>query len=301
MAMPKGVFGLSTALSGLFSYPCLFAPSGFTFSALLCLFREKVDMERAGREAAGRAFAEGAFSGEKDARVAEGVLLCEDCVPLEVLVRKEAERERRNVVPMSATEDEMECLDACLRRGGVVSTFGGNSYWLGKRGLGWSVRLELDEEGGGFGWGGGVVALDREGSAPCLLDLERPPKNEGRRVKMLLELGWEEDEDEGGGAAEEEESCWSAIITVLLAVPGSRQSGRRLEANGRSRGSRLLQRCAVTRHAHQCAAVPGVRCCERLRDGWSAEGARRWGEGGDSDGDETAGLGAGWVSRPSYS
>lgn len=78
--MPKGVLGLSTALSGLFSY---FPPSpDFTFSALFCLFREKVDIERAGREvvvAAGAALGPALFSGEKDsARVAEGVLLCED-------------------------------------------------------------------------------------------------------------------------------------------------------------------------------------------------------------------------------
>lgn len=64
------------------------------------------------------------FSGEKEsARVAEGVLLCEDDgvpEPDELFVRREAERERRNVVPMSATEDEMLCRAECLRRGGEV-------------------------------------------------------------------------------------------------------------------------------------------------------------------------------------
>lgn len=75
--MPKDVLGLSTALSGLFSY---FVPSALTFSALFCLLpREKVDMERAGRDAEGSPLAGGCFSGEKEvASVADGVLLCED-------------------------------------------------------------------------------------------------------------------------------------------------------------------------------------------------------------------------------
>jgi hypothetical protein len=63
-AMPKGVLGLSTALSGLFSYTWALGapPSGFTFSLLFCLFREKVAMERVGRDALEAAL--GAFSGE---------------------------------------------------------------------------------------------------------------------------------------------------------------------------------------------------------------------------------------------
>jgi hypothetical protein len=62
-AMPKGVLGLSTALSGLFSYVwALGAPSGFTFSVLLALPREKVEMESVGRGAVAAAL--GAFSGE---------------------------------------------------------------------------------------------------------------------------------------------------------------------------------------------------------------------------------------------
>lgn len=62
--MPKGVLGLSTALRGLFSYTWPVPPSAFTFSALRCLLREKVEMERAGREAVAAALGAGAFSGE---------------------------------------------------------------------------------------------------------------------------------------------------------------------------------------------------------------------------------------------
>jgi hypothetical protein len=62
-AMPNGVFGLSTALRGLFSYTWP-PPSGFTFSLLFCLFRENVDMVRAGLEALDTALGTCAFSGE---------------------------------------------------------------------------------------------------------------------------------------------------------------------------------------------------------------------------------------------
>jgi hypothetical protein len=48
-AMPKGVFGLSTALRGLFSN--LAASLTLTFSALFCLLRAKVEMESVGRGA----------------------------------------------------------------------------------------------------------------------------------------------------------------------------------------------------------------------------------------------------------
>jgi hypothetical protein len=125
--MPNGVLGLSTALKGLFSY--LPPWVGFTLSSLF-LLREKVEMERAGREAGGPAVV-AFFSGENEsARVAEGVLLCEDWVPVEeVLVRSEALRERRSVEPMSATDEEMLCREACRRRGGVAGTFGGE--WCG--------------------------------------------------------------------------------------------------------------------------------------------------------------------------
>lgn len=92
-------------------------------------------MEREGLDALAAAL--GAFSGEYvSARVAEGFLLCEEvlAVPAEVLVRSEALRDLRNCEPISVTELAMESLLACLRRGGVVGTFGGSSYWLAKRG-----------------------------------------------------------------------------------------------------------------------------------------------------------------------
>jgi hypothetical protein len=161
--MAKGAFGLSTALKGVFSYPCLAPPPspGRTFSALFCLVvREKVEMERAGRVGGAVALVWGGFfSGEREsARVAEGVLLCEDEVllvlPLESLVRSEALRERCSWEPMSPMVDEMLCREPCLRRGGVVSTLDGNwnSYWFGtRRGL-----LAEGDAGGRLMVGGSV-------------------------------------------------------------------------------------------------------------------------------------------------
>ena len=83
------------------------------------------------------------FSGETVARLAEGVLRCED-EALEAVVRREALPERRKVVPISATDDEMLCRDECLRRGGVEGTLGGNSYWLGTRG---GASADCDTDG----------------------------------------------------------------------------------------------------------------------------------------------------------
>lgn len=139
--MPKGVFGLSTALKGLFSYPGLPPASpGFAFSAAAAfLLREKVDIERVGLDAAGGT-AEACFSGEKDsARVADGVLLCEEDEP-EVVVEKD--RERRNCEPISATDEEMLCREACLLRGGVAGNLGGGSYKLGTSGWTSTVLVE---------------------------------------------------------------------------------------------------------------------------------------------------------------
>ena len=88
-------------------------------------------MERAGRVGADGALACGAFfSGEREsARVAEGVLLCEDDVllvlPLESFVRREALRERCSWEPMSPMVDEILWRETCLWRGGVVRTLDG--------------------------------------------------------------------------------------------------------------------------------------------------------------------------------
>lgn len=110
--MPKGVLGWSTADNGDFEYGCppprptASASNAFTFSALFC-FLEKVDIDRAGRDALDA----GAFSGEKErvvARVAvEGVFRWEDVEAGErgEVVRSEADR--RNVEPSSVTELEM--------------------------------------------------------------------------------------------------------------------------------------------------------------------------------------------------
>jgi hypothetical protein len=173
--MPKGVFGLSTALSGLFSYPCLPPASpGFTFSADF-LLREKVDIESVGLDAAAAAGA--CFSGERDsANVADGVLLCEEDEP-EVFVEKE--RERRSVEPISATDDEMLCREACLLRGGVAGNLGGGSYRLGRSG--WPSTVWDDDgvwEREGAVDGAVEELLD---GAFCLDDVE---KKEGRRLKM---------------------------------------------------------------------------------------------------------------------
>lgn len=142
---------MSTALTGPFSEGCLAAPSaGFTFSWLF-LLRVNVEMDKVGREeeeeeeeetAGGvvAALATKGFSGEREsATVAEGVLSCEDegwldgwlDGWLEWLVRREALRERRKAVPMSATEEEMLCRDTCFLRGGVEGTIGAGSYWPG--------------------------------------------------------------------------------------------------------------------------------------------------------------------------
>lgn len=189
-AMAKGAFGLSTALKGVFSYPCLGPPSpGLTFSALFCfVVREKVDMERVGREGGAVALACGGFfSGEREregARVAEGVLLCEDEVllvlPLESLVRSEALRERCSWELMSPMVDEMLCRETCLWRGGVVSTLdeNWNSYWFGTRG---GLLAEGDAGGRLMVGGNGDVCGRLVG---VLGGLCRPPKKEGRREKM---------------------------------------------------------------------------------------------------------------------
>lgn len=186
--MPKGVLGLSTALDGSFTYPCLPPPSlGLTFSADFCLFRENVEMDSAGREDGARALVEESFfSGEIEAaRLAEGVLLCEDVrdvlevLPLESLVRRLALRERCNCEPKSPMVDEMLCREACLRRGGVVCTLDGNSYWLGTRGGGSPSRGRLMV--------GAVVVRRSGGTAVGVLGVLcfPPPKKEGRREKML--------------------------------------------------------------------------------------------------------------------
>ena len=86
----------------------------------------------------------GFFSGEREsARVAEGVLLCEEvwemllALPDESFVRMLALRERWRVVPRSPRVEEMLCREeACLRRGGVErdepeGSLLAGSYWLG--------------------------------------------------------------------------------------------------------------------------------------------------------------------------
>lgn len=164
-------------------------PSGFTFSLLFCLLRENVEMESVGREPLVAAL--GVFSGEYvNARVADGVLLCEEVlvVPAEVLVRRDALRDRRRDEPMSVTEDAIECLLACLRCcWGVVGALGLSSYWLGTRGVSSGVVT-----GGRLIAGGEAVVVvvvrvyvyeseAREPFACPLLPLE--PKKEGRLEK----------------------------------------------------------------------------------------------------------------------
>lgn len=113
------------------------------------------------------------------ARVAEGVLLCEDdvlAVPSEVFVRSEADRDLRSWEPRSVTDDAMLCLLlVCLRLCGVVGTLAGNSYWSDSRG---GVFSSLLAAGVILSVGG-----DRVDSV-CLCPLLFPPKNEGRREKM---------------------------------------------------------------------------------------------------------------------
>lgn len=179
--MVKGVLGLSTALSGLFSYTCAL-PSGFTFSLLLALLREKVEMESAGRETFGGAFEAG--SGEYvSASVADGVLLCEDEDVL-VLVRSEALR-----AMVSVTELAIEIRLACRRCLGGLA--GACSYWLGMRG-GVGVGMGVSSAGG--------VVEDEAFWCPFGVF---PPKKEGRRVKKPFE----------------ELGAWSPIVLKPLAFP----------------------------------------------------------------------------------
>jgi hypothetical protein len=134
--------------------------------------------------------------------VAEGVLLCEDVlpVPADVFVRSEALRDRRNDEPMSVTEDAIECLLAWLRVCGVVGTLGLFSYWLGTRGV--SSGVVGPDAGGRLSAGGGVVLLG-EVECECEYEYDRDeraaleyalgvllPKNEGRREKSPVELWW---------------------------------------------------------------------------------------------------------------
>lgn len=187
VAIVKGVFGLSTALRGLFSYPCLAPPSpGLTFSALFC-FLEKVEMERAGRDAVVLALDPAFLSGEKDsARVADGVLLCEDEVRDESLVRKEALRERLSVVPISATEVEMLCLEPCFLRGGVDGTIEGAAKTKPV-----DASPVFSTEGRSLGLGG-VMFLPPTGVLDALF---LPLKKEGLLKKLLP---WEEETNDGG-------------------------------------------------------------------------------------------------------
>jgi len=187
--MAKVPFWFSTALKGVFSYTC-FTPlsAGLTFSALFCLaLREKVDMERAGRAGAEGALAWGPFfSGEREsARVAEGVLRCEDEVllvlPLESLVRREALRERCSWEPMSPIVDEMLWRETCLLRGGVVRTLGGKWNSCGALAGGW---LAEGDAGGKLIVGGTADEL-RGRAVGVLGERCRPPKKDGRREKML--------------------------------------------------------------------------------------------------------------------
>jgi hypothetical protein len=117
--------------------------------------------------------------------VAEGVLLCEDVLPVpeDVLVRIDALRDLRNDEPMSVTDDAIECLLACLRFCGVVGTLGLVSYWLAVRGV-CSGAVALGA--GGRTSAGGVLvrAKERDERGWCLAcPLPLLLKNEGRREK----------------------------------------------------------------------------------------------------------------------
>lgn len=245
--MAKGVFGLSTALSGVLS-------AGFWFSDF-CLLRENVDMERAGREGAAWALAVGFFSGEKEsARVAEGVLLCEDVLlvlPLESLVRMLALRERFSWTPISPRVDEMLCRDVCLRRGGVDSVVASGSYWAGGGG-GAAVdegvgvgRLMV----GGGGWATAVGVLG---------GLCRPPKMLGRREKRP-----EAGVDALAVVVESSMMCrggrWGRVLGS--AREGGCLCGRPTAGHASAAGGRgAVLRCDARRRGGLCArdiAVPG--------------------------------------------
>ena len=187
--------------------------SGLTFSAERCLVpREKVDMDRAGREEdwAGMPLEVEGFSGESEvARLAEGVLLCGDAreveallvAPLESFVRRLALLLRWMVVVMSPKVDEMLWRDACLRRGGVEGTWGaggcwgtctwaGNSYWLARR----VSASPMGDTGRRLMAGGGEAAVRASGGSELvgvLGGLCRPPKKEGLREKMLWVCDWD--------------------------------------------------------------------------------------------------------------
>ena len=128
-------------------------------------------MDRAGREAGwtARPLDVEGFSGESEAaRVAEGVLLCEDVrevdvllvVPEESFVRRLALLLRWMVVPMSPRVEEMLWRDACLRRGGVEGAGAAKSYWLGKR----VSASPMGETGRRLMAGGGDAAAARAAS-----------------------------------------------------------------------------------------------------------------------------------------
>ena len=201
-AMAKGVLGLSRALPrGLLSWAveaewawAWAEASDLTLSLLFCLVRAKVATERTGREAfEGAAGGPGAFSGEwARARVAEGVLVCEDDVLRvlsDVFVRSEAERDERSWEPRSVTDEAMLCLLEWLRRCGVVGRWTDNSYWSASRG-GVASPARLAAAGWRLSVGGGCWAgaceTDETDEAACWRDArDLPPKKEGRREKML--------------------------------------------------------------------------------------------------------------------
>lgn len=107
-------------------------------------------------------------------------------VPVDVFVRSEADRERRNCEPRSVTDEAMECLLVWLRLCGVEGTLGGNSYWLVTRG---GASGSVAEAGSRLRAGGGVLAAvaGRERDEAEALCLERPPKMEGRLEKRPVD------------------------------------------------------------------------------------------------------------------
>jgi hypothetical protein len=176
------------------------------------------------------------FSGDKEvARLAEGVLLCEDVrdveallvVPLESFVRRLALRDRCRVVPISPSVDEMLWRDACLRRGGVEGGFGGNSYWLGSRASASPMgdtggRLMVGGEAAVRAGGGRCEAVGVLGGFLCL-----PPKKDGLREKMLC---WSVAGAPGSGSS-------AIAVRVRLSFlrssrPGQPGGGRRWSSQG---------------------------------------------------------------------
>lgn len=183
-------------------------------------------------------------------------------MPVDVLVRRDALRDRRNDEPMSVTEDAIECLLACLRCCGVVGTLALVSYWLATgRGLSGAAWLGVGRVSAGgektvvFAW-----EMEREEREALACPLG-PLKKEGRREKKL---GVECD------GALDSLRAWSAIVgTAIYRSRGSHSGGSGADqpASGMWGGCTCALNVAMREGARRGYLIEDARQTPGLCDG----------------------------------